>query len=776
MHAILLATTLLFQQAAPNSGTSNQIDVIIPRIEAVAEVDGVLTDAVWSQAARLTDFSQYQPVDGRPASDPTEVLVWYSAEAIYFGVRATELHGDVVRATQANRDNIASEDQIQILLDTNNDNQIGYLFGVNPLGVQADGTRADQFGGGAGGRSATGGGSSTLNFLDGNVDLNPDYRFESAGRLTPTGYEVEVRIPFKSLRYQDASIQDWGLHVLRKIQHSGFQDSWAPTVRGRSSFLAQSGKLVGLHDMRRGLVLDVTPTVTSSLNGSEADNGDWEYADDTQFGADVKWGIRQNLTLNGTINPDFSQVEADVGQVVLNERFALFFPEKRPFFLEGLELFDTPGQMIYTRRIVAPVVGAKLAGKFGKLNVATIVAADDEKYSKSGTDTPLFAVTRLRRDLSGNNTLGGVVTIREEGSNYSRLAGLDTRFYHHDKYYVEAQAVGSWTENGGDAVSGSFTSLSWDRTGRSWGFNMGADAIAPDFEAAAGFVNRTGIINLNAFNRISFYGEEGALVETWGGFGGVSRIWDYDDTSRGAIEGGESWFPSATLRGGWRLNGTITRSFFSYEANNYAGYTVPGGIVPEGQIPLQFPNKESNQFRGSIGFTTPTFQMFTLSVSTSRGQTPLFAEASEGRSRGYNLVLDARPTSSIRASFQMAHFTLERKLDDSQFSKEIIPRLKLEYQLNADIFFRVIGQYAAREQSALRDREGSPIRIDGELTEDSESNELRMDWLFSYRPNPGTLVYLGYGSTLDDVGQKRFKDFRRNADGFFLKVSYLFHV
>ena len=149
------------------SGISSDTNVSIPRLEAeFAVIDGAMTDEVWSRAARLADFSQYQPVDGRPAADPTEVYVWYSAEAIFFGVKATELHGDVVRATQANRDNIASEDHVQILLDTQNDNQIGYLFGVNPLGVQQDGTRSDQFGGGAGGRSATGGGSSNINPLD----------------------------------------------------------------------------------------------------------------------------------------------------------------------------------------------------------------------------------------------------------------------------------------------------------------------------------------------------------------------------------------------------------------------------------------------------------------------------------------------------------------------------------------------------------------------------------------------------------------------------------
>ena len=777
MHALLLATLMFFQQAATHSGTQKNLDVNIPRLEAQGvQVDGVLDEDVWGQAARLTDFSQYQPVDGRPASDPTEVRVWYSADAIYFGIMATELHGDVVRATQANRDNIAAEDYVQILLDTQNDNQIGYLFGVNALGVQQDGTRSDQFGGGAGGRSATGGGSSNINPMDGNVDLNPDYTFESKGRLTPTGYEVEIRIPFKSLRYQDADVQEWGLHILRKVQHSGFQDSWAPAIRANASFLGQSGSLQGLRDMDRGLVLDFVPTVTSAFQGSENPNGDWEYADDTQFGGDIKWGIRQNLVLNGTINPDFSQVEADVGQVVLNERFALFFPDKRPFFLEGLELFDTPGQMIYTRRIVAPVAGAKVTGKVGKLNVGTIVAADDQDFSASGSDNPLFGVVRLRRDLKGNNTAGVVMTTREDGDRYSRLAGGDFRMYHSGKYFLEGQVVGSWTDQGAGEVAGSYSNITWDRTGRRWGFNYEVKAISPDFQAAAGFVNRTGIINAHAFNRLSFYGQEGALVETVGGFTGVSRIWDHADPGAGAIEGTESLWPSATLRGGWRLSASLNRNFYTYLPGAYAGYDVVASPTAGFSEAFVVPDKETNQFSGSLGVTTPTFQVFTVSLNASRAQTPIFAEASPGASRSFSVVLDARPTSAIRASFQMQHYTLERKVDGSQYSQEIIPRLKVEYQLTPDIFFRVIGQYAARERSALKDRDGNLIRVNGSLTSDSKSNDLRMDWLFSYRPNPGTLFYLGYGSTMDDVGQRRFQDLRRLNDGFFLKLSYLFRV
>ena len=176
----MLMTTLsalfLLQDPTPDfSGRANQTKVPIPRIESAIAVDGRLDEPVWRQAARLTDFSQYQPVDGRPSAEPTEVLVWYAPDAIFFGIRAREIHGDVVRATKANRDNITSEDHIQILLDTNNDHRVAFLFGVNPLGVQQDGTRSDQFGGGAGGFSATGGGTRDINPLEGNVDLNPDY-------------------------------------------------------------------------------------------------------------------------------------------------------------------------------------------------------------------------------------------------------------------------------------------------------------------------------------------------------------------------------------------------------------------------------------------------------------------------------------------------------------------------------------------------------------------------------------------------------------------------
>ncbi len=776
---MLLPPALLALALAPDSafdGRSNRVRVDIPRIESSVAIDGNLSEPAWTRAARLNGFSQYQPVDGRPAEESTEVLVWYAPDAIYFGIKARELHGNVVRATKANRDDIASEDHVQILLDTDNGRQLAFLFGVNALGVQQDGTRSAQFAGGAGGASATGGGFRNINPLDGTVDLNPDYVFESKGRLVPGGYEVEIRIPFKSLRYQDAKVQTWGIHILRRIQHSGYQDTWAPAIRANANFLAQSGTLEGLQDMRRGLVLEATPTMTARLDGSPRTGSGREYKSQSELGADAKWGIRQNLTLNATINPDFSQVEADVGQVLLNERFGLFYPEKRPFFLDGLELFDTPNQLIYTRRIVAPRGGLKLAGKLAGANVAAMAVQDDRDYSWQDNRIPLFGIARLRRDFGRAYTLGSVLTAREDGDDYSRLAGADFRFYHSKLYFAQFQAAQSWTDSLGSHARGSLLQADWDRTGRAWGFHYTLRGVEPGFGAAAGFVNRTGIVEARAFNRLSFYGAKDALVQTYGSFFGIQRTWDYSD-GRPLIEINDFITPSATLRGGWQLSGAISRSGFAYNPANYSGLRVLRSSPldrPPDTIAFVVPGMERNQFGGSFRVTTPTLRFFSATASVSRGKTPIFREAAPGRSTRIDGALDLRPTTSLRGSLQFSRLILERSRDDSRFSTETIPRLKMEYQVSHALFLRLVGQYAARSRSGLRDRNGNFILIGDELVAGTRTNEFSMDWLFSYRPIPGTLVYLGYGSTMEEPREFRFQDLRRTRDGFFGKLSYLF--
>src|SRR6266550_3570536 len=262
---MLPALLLLLQSAGDPGpvydGRARQLDVRLPRIDTTITIDGRLDEPVWQRAALLTGFSQYRPVDSRPAADSTEVLVWYTPDAIYFGVRAFESHGNTVRATLADRDNIDRDDRIHILLDTYFDHRRALLFAVNPLGVQQDGVWSDGVDAGAAGGPSAGG------RFDATIDLNPDFVYQSRGHLTPWGFEVEVRIPFKSLRYQSANPQDWGLQIERITQHSGYEDTWTPAVRANASFLIQSGKIVGLTDLHRGLVMEAAPEFTTRVEG-----------------------------------------------------------------------------------------------------------------------------------------------------------------------------------------------------------------------------------------------------------------------------------------------------------------------------------------------------------------------------------------------------------------------------------------------------------------------------------------------------------------------------
>ena len=280
----LLALTALLSDSITYSGLANQLRVGAPRLEASITVDGELTEPVWSRAARLVGFSQYSPVDGRPAEEETEVLVWYSPTAIHFGVRAKAAPG-TVRAHLAERDRgIIPDDYIEIQLGTFNDGRQAFVFGANPLGVQADGALTE-----GNARSTSAGGGADRSGGREQADLSPDYVWESRGRLTDDGYHLEFRIPFKSLRFQRADPQDWSLHIVRKSAASGREDSWAPARRAAASFLDQAGTLAGLTGIRRGLVLELNPIVTSSVTGARTAAGGWDYEGGApEFGGNVR--------------------------------------------------------------------------------------------------------------------------------------------------------------------------------------------------------------------------------------------------------------------------------------------------------------------------------------------------------------------------------------------------------------------------------------------------------------------------------------------------------
>ncbi|MGQ0815746.1 MAG: DUF5916 domain-containing protein [Gemmatimonadota bacterium] len=769
----MIAHPLAAQQAY--SGRARALNVMAPRIEAEISIDGVLAEPVWREAAVLRDFSQYRPVDGRASEDSTQVLVWYDSHAIYFGIRAFEAHAPV-RATLADRDRIDGEDYTQILLDPFNDRRRAWIFGVNPLGVQADGIRTEGSPGAASGPGAGG------RFE--NVDLNPDFVFASKGHVTDYGYEVEVRVPFKSIRYQSVDPQSWAINVLRKVQHSGYEDTWTPALRANASFLAQSGELNGLTELKRGLVLDLNPFVTTRVTGAPSTDG-WSYDAAPETGANARWGMTTNLTVDATINPDFSQVEADVGQVTVNERFNVFFPEKRPFFLEGIENFDTPNQLIYTRQIVDPAAGVKLTGKVGAMNVAYLSALDDAAFATPGNRRPLFNLLRLRRDVGAQSTVGLSYTDRTENSTtYNRVAAADARIIFAKLYYVQLQGAASFTGDGTGSLRGPLWEAVADRTGRHWGFHYSLRGIHPEFSTRAGFVPRSGIVSPRFFNRITTYGAPGAVLENFTTFIGLDGTWQYDSFFDGhapleTTVSAQSFF---TLRGGWSATLSPSWNTASFDPEFYAGYAVERHGANVDTVAFAVPNRLTDVFGLNLGISTPQFPGFSASLSTSLGNTVAFFEPSRVDQRGIGGSVLWRPTERVRLQASYTRLALTRETDGSRFSTANIPRVKLEYQLARPLFVRFIGQLQSQQRAALRaPRTGDPILLRGAdqtyaRAVATESNRLRTDWLVSYRPTPGTVVFAGYGSGFDGTDGYSLSGLDRTDDGFFFKVSYLFRI
>src|SRR5687767_873086 len=344
--------------------------VTVPRFDKPPVIDGHLNEAVWQKAALLKDFYQTDPGDNTAPSKPTEVLLGYDSKFLYVAFRAFD-EPDKVRATVAKRDNIFSDDFVGFFLDTFNDRRKAFEMFFNPLGIQGDGVITE------------GGGE----------DFSVDLLMESKGIIGENGYVVEIAIPFKSLRYEAGKGKLWGVHFLRRIQRFNRElDSWMPLSRSISGTLSQAGHITGLEDISAERTLELIPSLTLSQSGrfvrsfgvfpgtAAAATDPGRIVNDPVTldpGLTAKFTPSSALTLDLAINPDFAQVEADQLVVTTNQRFPIFFAEKRPFFLEGIDIFNTPITAVHTRAIVDPDVAVKLSGKQGKNTFGVMVASDN---------------------------------------------------------------------------------------------------------------------------------------------------------------------------------------------------------------------------------------------------------------------------------------------------------------------------------------------------------------------------------------------------------------
>lgn len=763
-------------------GSEGQIRVEIPRVDAAVIVDGFLNDQAWLGAARLTGFSQYQPVDGRPAEQDTEILVWYSPTAIHFGVRAFAAPG-TVRATLADRDRLYDEDQIQFFIDTYHDGRQAMVFGVNPFGVQSDGVLVEGSRGGGGGFGGFGGGGGGRE----RTDQSPDFVFQSKGRLTDYGYEIEVRIPFKSMRYQTLDPQTWGLNVSRRVLATGAEDTWVPTRRAATSFLAQSGTLEGLTGLNRGLVMDLNPFVTARRSGVDED-GAWVRDDAVEVGANIRWGMTPTLTLNGTVNPDFSQVESDASQVVTDPRRALFFPEKRPFFLEGIEQFSTPNNLVYTRRIVAPVGAAKITGKLSGFNLGAMVALDDPLTSVDEQGNPVFAIARLQHDVGEQSRVGLVYTGKFDGDYVNQVGGVDARLVK-GAWTLNGQMAGSSTIEEGETTVAPLWEIGLNRTGQHFGLSYSFEGVSDEFVAGSGFVSRRGITTVGFDHSYTLYGSATSLLQRTTFSANVRGVWDYDDFVSGRSIQDRQLFLSShfTLSGGWRL--TLRGMFerFGYDPDLYEDYVIErranGAVVDT--IPFG-PAPAINNTVLDLNVDTPRIGPVSFRVEATFGRDVNYYEWSPADIWLLNNSIQLRPTNQIRLDATYILQSYDRRSDGSQVAITHIPRLRLEYQISRSIFVRAIGEYRSGTVDSLRDdgRSDNPILIYDEetgvysrdLAAGSQDNRFRTEFLFSYQPVPGTVFFLGYGGNFTEPERFRFDPLTRTASNLFLKASYLFRL
>ena len=714
--------------------------------------------------------------------------MWYSPTAIYFGIRAYQPR-DQVRAALADRDKISADDYVQLLLSTFNDGRQASVFMVNPLGVQADGTLVER--GQLPGGGFTGGAVQAREA----PDLSPDFVFQSKGRLTEWGYEVEVRIPFKSLKYQAAAIQTWGVNVVRKVQYRGYEYSWAPAQRAAASFLAQGGSLTGLSELHRGLVVDITPEATQRTEGAPlpaATAGQepaWNYSGKRPtVGANVRWGITNNLTLNGTANPDFSQVEADAAQINFDPRAAISFPEKRPFFLDGIEQFSTPNTLIYTRRLVQPVAAVKLSGKVASSDLAFLSAVDAASASTTGRDNPVFNIMRMQRDVGKSSRIGMAYTDRIDGANFNRVLDVDGRLVFSKVYSLQMQAAGSATKRSGVQTNAPLWEARFNRQGRAFGWRSQFTGVADDFRTQSGFLSRTGQTHANFSPRAAWFGKRGALLEQLGGDMVVDGIWAYKNFFHGgdARDKKLHFNVNSQWRGGWTFGGALLLETFGYDPafyNSRYRIEVPRAGLPSDTLPFTgTPRLPNRDWTLSIG--SPQLRFVSFSALYINGQDENFDEWSPAHIDYWSITANVRPSDQLRIAASYVVNDYQRHTNGRRVRRQRDPRLRVEYQVTRNIFVRAIGQYFTDYVDALRDdsRTNFPLLVFNASQKkwvravEQTTNSVHGEFLFSYKPTPGTVFYAGYGSNLTEPEAYAFGRMTRKDDAFFLKASYLFRL
>lgn len=730
LAAVLVAGPLLADQAADQAAeqTVDRPPFQVSRASSAIKIDGVLDEAAWSAATVIDLAYETRPAENQPASVKTECLVTYDDDRLYVAFRAQDPDPSQIRAHLSDRDSAFSDDFVGIVLDTFNDERRAFEFFVNPLGVQMD-----MFNDG----------------VSGNEDDSWDALWWTAGQITGTGYIVEMAIPFSSLRFpRSQEAQTWGVDILRFYpREQRRRIASQPMDRNVSCYLCQISKMTGFAGVTPGRNIELDPTVTAGRSdlrqgplGSPIQEGDVE----SDVGLTGKWGITPNLTLNAAINPDFSQVEADAAQLDINTTFALFFPEKRPFFLEGADFFRTPFEAVFTRNVSDPSWGVKLSGKEGKNAMGVFVAQDDRtdvlipgsEFSRAvSLDTESTdAVLRYRRDLGAHSALGMLVTSRD-GDDYSNhLAGLDGLYRLGDSHSFRAQYLRSQTEDPSSLAANRSLDdhafyVGYDYSARNWSGYARYEDVGDLFRADMGFIPQ---------------------VDYTFALFGLERKWYFESDRWTQIAVGSDWEERNNQAGS--LLERELEAWVNINGPRQSFISIDAGTRDRGFRGVQF----DETFWNLYGEVEPTGALY-LSLSAKGGDRADLANVRPGKLRQVEPAIRYQPGRHVR--IRLSHVLQQLDVKGGQLFEANLSQSTLVYQFNVRTFVRLITQYT----DIQRDPGLYTFPVD------EKTEQLFNQLLFSYKLNPQTVLFAGYSD--NSFGDERI-DLTRSDRTFFLKVGY----
>ena len=657
----------------------------------------------------VREFRQRDPNDGDAASESTTAFVSYDADHLYVRFVCRDRDPARIRARLSRRDAIAQDDQVVVMLDTFHDRQRSYLFAVNALGIQADALSSE-------GR-------------------DDDYSFDTVwranGRLLPDGYTVLIAIPFKSLRIQPGEKGTWGMALSRVIPRNSEQSFWPYITRRVEGMTQQFATIEQPERVSGGRNLQFIPyTAISSGRYLDPATSVFNSPVDRRVGLDAKVVIKDAVALDLAINPDFSQVESDQPQVAVNQRFELFYPEKRPFFLESASVFKyvrtastdpttrlVPEMLFFSRRIQNPQFGIRVTGKSGPWSFGSI-AADDRGFTTTDDGRAAIAVGRVQREFGRQSTVGVFVTSRERAGDVNRVGAVDVRLKLSPNWVFAGQAVASRTENASGTVgSGPAYNASLFYSSRRILYSLFYSDRSPAFRAALGFVPRVDIRQIEQYGEYRWRPTSGPVT---------------------------AYGPNTYVRFNWNHAGQLQEWIVRF----------PFEVHLKGRTQIFLRRVESNElFRGvdlrghiqTIDVTTEWLKWLAITEGLEWGMTPNYFPAGDiaprvGHSLNIRLGLTYRPTPRLRQDFTYLRSRLETRDGEPIFTNNII-RGTLTYQFTRELSLRAIVDYNNVSPNAARVR----------LTNDER---VGIDTLLTYQLGPATALYLGYTSGFQNLAAR----------------------